>query len=96
MTPVKKMTPVKNTKNHAQRTDAGETGETEDIFSTEGGNGDSRPFQFCCYHCNDFHTNNQDYYENHIVRDHYKLPAYPSAAGLERRGLQAQGKEWEI
>jgi hypothetical protein len=28
-----------NTENHAQRTDAGETGETGDIFSTEGGNG---------------------------------------------------------
>jgi DNA replicative helicase MCM subunit Mcm2 (Cdc46/Mcm family) len=64
---------------------------------TEGDNVDAHtnPFLYCCYHCEDFHTNNQDYYENHMARYHYRLPAYPSVADLRRHGLKAQGKTWE-
>ena len=78
--------------NHAQNTVTGETGETGDIFSTKG---DSRLYRYICYHCNDFQTNNQDYYENHMARKHFQLPAYPSITDLQRHGLKAQGKEWE-
>jgi hypothetical protein len=59
---------------------------------------------FECYHCNNFQspTNNVQDYERHVIRDHQKgtadkdHPCYPCKADLERLGLKAQGKSWEI
>jgi hypothetical protein len=51
---------------------------------------------FICYHCNNFQTNNKDYYESHNITNHYGLPAYPTIIDLQSHGLQAQGKSWEI
>jgi hypothetical protein len=51
---------------------------------------------FECYHCNDFHNNNETEYERHVVLNHQGKPAYPCKIDLERLGLRAQGKNWEI
>ena len=52
--------------------------------------------QFQCYYCN-FKTNSNDEYEGHTMMKHGKChPCYPSKADLEKLGLKAQGKDWEI
>jgi hypothetical protein len=54
--------------------------------------------QFKCYHpgCN-FHTENERNYRKHGVQKHPSNPLlYPSKAEIEKYGLEAQGKEWEI
>jgi hypothetical protein len=52
--------------------------------------------QFQCYYCN-FKTNSNDEYEGHTMMKHGKgHPCYPSKADLEKLGLKAQGKDWEI
>lgn len=50
---------------------------------------------YSCYHCEGFHTDSQNDYERHMAKKHFKLPAYPSMADLQRHGLKAQGKDWE-
>jgi hypothetical protein len=50
---------------------------------------------YTCYHCESFHTDSQNDYERHMAKKHFKLPAYPSMADLQRHGLKAQGKDWE-
>lgn len=50
---------------------------------------------FSCYHCEGFDTDSRDDYESHMAKKHFKLPAYPSIADLQRHGLKAQGKDWE-
>jgi hypothetical protein len=81
-----------NSENRAQSEGSEGSEGSEDIFRTKGGD---LSFQYTSYHCDDFQTNNQDYYENHMARKHFKLPAYPSIADLQRYGLSAQGKDWE-
>jgi hypothetical protein len=55
---------------------------------------------YSCYYCNDFQTNNQ--YELHVVSKHMLSPSdvnhlcYPCKLDLERLGLKAQRKNWEI
>jgi hypothetical protein len=52
--------------------------------------------QFQCYYC-DFKTNRNDQYEDHTINKHGQgHPCYPSKADLEKLGLKAQGKSWEI
>jgi hypothetical protein len=51
---------------------------------------------FKCYHCNHFQTDNEKDYESHNAINHYRLPAYPTIADLERHGLEPQGKSCEI
>jgi DNA-binding transcriptional ArsR family regulator len=51
---------------------------------------------YSCYHCNSFQTNSQSDYERHNVINHPGKGAYPSKAEIEKRGLKAQGKDWEI
>jgi hypothetical protein len=96
--PTNEIPPIKEAQNHAQNEPTGDIGDIGGIFSTEGvnGNGDggSRS-SYSCYHCDGFHTGNQDYYENHMARCHFRLPAYPSVADLQRYGLKPQGKSWE-
>jgi Bifunctional DNA primase/polymerase, N-terminal len=54
-------------------------------------------FEFQCYYCDSFKTNSNDYYEGHTVMKHGQgHPCYPSKADLEKLGLKAQGKSWEI
>jgi hypothetical protein len=53
--------------------------------------------QFQCYHCDSFKANSNDDYEGHVIRKHGPShPCYPSKADLEKLGLKAQGKSWEI
>ena len=82
-----------NTENHAQNTEIGDIGQIGDILSIEGG-----PYAFSCYHkdCN-FHTNSEPDYEGHWSQKHSGIPVlYPTKTELEKYGLKAQGKDWEI
>jgi proteasome lid subunit RPN8/RPN11 len=49
-----------------------------------------------CYYCTSFKTDIQKDYERHVVFTHPERPCYPSKADLEKLGLEAQGKIWEI
>ena len=50
-----------------------------------------------CYYCDSFKTNSNDDYEAHVIMRHGQgHPCYPSKADLEKLGLKAQGKSWEI
>ena len=59
-------------------------------------------YRFECYYCKDCSTDNVIDYERHVVLTHMPSPsdvnhpAYPCKADLERLGLKAQGKYWEI
>lgn len=55
----------------------------------------SSNFEFSCYHCDRFQTDNQREYEAHNVLNHLGKCAYPNKAEIEKRGLTPQGKEWE-
>ncbi|HEU4447780.1 MAG TPA: hypothetical protein VFR94_24115 [Nitrososphaeraceae archaeon] len=58
----------------------------------------SVPSPYCCYHngC-DFQTDDEREYRRHGVAKHLKNPLlFPSKYEIEKYGLQAQGKEWEI
>jgi hypothetical protein len=53
---------------------------------------------FTCYHkgC-DFQTKDEKEYSRHGIAKHLKNPLlFPSKFEIEKYGLQAQGKEWEI
>jgi hypothetical protein len=52
--------------------------------------------EYLCYYCKDFQTNNVEDYERHVINKHPKKRAYPAKVELERLGLKAQGKSWEI
>ena len=53
--------------------------------------------QLQCYYCDSFKTNSNDDYEGHTIMKHDQgHPCYPSKADLEKLGLKAQGKSWEI
>ena len=78
--------------NHTQKLASEGSEGSEDIFRIEGGP------HFSCYHngC-DFHTNDEKDYHRHAAQKHTGLPVlYPTKAELEKYGLQAQGKDWEI
>jgi hypothetical protein len=50
-----------------------------------------------CYYCDSFKTNSKDDYESHVINKHgLGHPCYPCKADLERLGIKAQGKSWEI
>jgi hypothetical protein len=56
-----------------------------------------------CYYCEDYETDAKDKnkkksgYENHVKSQHGSdLPLYPNKAEIEKLGLKAQGKSWEI
>jgi hypothetical protein len=58
---------------------------------------------YSCYYCNDFQTNNNvEDYERHVILKRSGKPSdvnhpfYPTKADIERLGLKAQGKSWEI
>jgi DNA replicative helicase MCM subunit Mcm2 (Cdc46/Mcm family) len=56
------------------------------------------PILYSCYHkgCN-YHTDDVQEYERHGAQKHLKNPLlYPSKAEIEKYGLKAQGKDWEI
>jgi hypothetical protein len=58
----------------------------------------STNFLFSCYHkdCN-FQTDSEQDYERHWGQKHTGIPIlYPTKTELEKYGLQAQGKDWEI
>ncbi len=50
---------------------------------------------FKCYYCS-YETNVEREYERHVVLRHQGKIAYPSEIDLEKLGLKAQGKNWEI
>jgi hypothetical protein len=54
--------------------------------------------EFECYYCNDFQTtSNVEDYEKHVISKHgLGHPCYPCKLDLERLGIKAQGKSWEI
>jgi hypothetical protein len=49
---------------------------------------------YTCYYC-DYGTNNEDNYQQHVIKKHHSKPAYPNKAEIEKSGLKAQGKKWE-
>jgi hypothetical protein len=53
---------------------------------------------YCCYHSGcDFQTDDEYEYRRHGTAKHLKNPLlFPSKFEIEKYGLQAQGKEWEI
>jgi hypothetical protein len=53
-------------------------------------------YYYSCYYCGDYKTYNKDHYERHVILRHPSNPAYPNMAEIEKRGLKAQGNEWEI
>ncbi|MFL6321671.1 MAG: hypothetical protein ACJ72Q_14490, partial [Nitrososphaeraceae archaeon] len=54
-------------------------------------------FEFQCYYCDSFKANSNDDYKCHVIRKHGQgHPCYASKADLEKLGLKAQGKSWEI
>jgi hypothetical protein len=58
---------------------------------------DIEELYYSCYYCDDFQlTNNIADYEKHVVLSHQGKPAYPCKIDLERLGLKAQEKRWEI
>ena len=58
---------------------------------------EQKEFEFQCYYCDSFNTNNIDDYEGHVIRKHGQgHPCYPSKADLEKLGLKVQGRSWEI
>jgi DNA-binding transcriptional ArsR family regulator len=48
-----------------------------------------------CYYCIVGGFNNKDRYEEHVIRCHKGLTAYPGPADLERHNLAPQGMYWE-
>ena len=54
--------------------------------------------EFECYYCNDLQTtSNVEDYEKHVISKHgLGHPCYPCKLDLERLGIKAQGKSWEI
>jgi hypothetical protein len=52
--------------------------------------------EFSCYYCCGFQTNSEEQYMRHCAIKHPKKPFQPTKADLERHGLKAQGKSWEI
>jgi hypothetical protein len=53
-------------------------------------------FVYNCYYCKNFRTTEERAYQCHVVNMHPGKPCYPSKMDLERLGIQAQGKTWEI
>ncbi|MFL6470884.1 MAG: hypothetical protein ACJ71H_08545 [Nitrososphaeraceae archaeon] len=51
---------------------------------------------YSCYHCDAFHTDSQSDYQRHNVINHPGKGAYSSKAEIEKQGLKAQGKSWEV
>ena len=49
-----------------------------------------------CYYCTNFKTDIQKDYEKHVIFTHPEKPCYPSKADLEKLGLTAQERSWEI
>ena len=103
ISPVSQISPVESTENRAQNDVTGDTGDTGDNCSNEGGGGvvvsemqPSPSWLFKCYYCEDFNTNNRDYYESHVMLEHFGRPAFPTETEIEKYGLKAQGKEWEV
>lgn len=59
---------------------------------------DTNNLRYCCYHngCG-FNTDDEMDYRRHGAQKHPKNPLlYPSKAEMEKYGLQAQGKSWEV
>jgi hypothetical protein len=57
-------------------------------------------FLYLCYYCgkgNGFQTNDETDYTLHVISKHgLGHPCYPCKLDLERLGIKAQGKSWEI
>ena len=54
-------------------------------------------YYYCCYYCDSFKTNSEGDYKSHVIHKHgLGHPCYPSKADLEKLGLKAQRKSWEI
>ena len=82
-----------NGENRAQKSGSEGSEGSEDIFRIEAG-----PHFYSCYHngC-DFRTTDEKDYHRHAVQKHRGIPVlYPTKAELEKYGLKAQGKSWEI
>ncbi len=65
----------------------------EKIDEKEQGISNNDLEDYSCYYC-DYMTYITKDYERHVANRHH-LPAYPNKAEIEKRGLKAQGKDWE-
>jgi hypothetical protein len=53
-------------------------------------------YSYPCYYC-DYKIDSQDDYEHHVINKHgLGHTCYPSKPDLEKIGLSAYGKSWEI
>ena len=83
---------------HISRNQGIETSEIPNAFPQEPSHPShpSPSFQYKCYHCDNFQTNNRDFYEHHGSREHFTKPIFPTKTEIEKYGLKPQGKEWEV
>ena len=105
ISPADKIPPVENHQNHAQKSATGDTGGIGDILPTPDMVFKPKPVYentmlqdisiYDCYYCS-FKTDIQKGYEKHVIPTHPEKPCYPSKADLEKLGLKAQAKDWEI
>jgi hypothetical protein len=81
-------------KNRAQNSMSDDRDDTDDILHTlQSPSSDDYPTN--CYYC-DYKPDSKDHYERHVILRHNHCVAYPNKAEIEKRGLKAQGKSWEV
>jgi hypothetical protein len=68
---------------------------TEKIAKIEYRISNENQEDYPCYYC-EYRTNNEEEYKQHVALRHPGRLAYPNKAEIEKRGLKAQGKSWEI
>jgi hypothetical protein len=81
--------------NHAQNDTGNDSDDGNDILHTLQESEPNKITYYSCYYC-DYKTDKKDHYERHVILRHDHCPAYPNKAEMEKRGLKAQGKDWEI
>jgi hypothetical protein len=80
----------KTEQNRAQNNTPNDTNDT--LHTLHGPYSDYPPI---CYYC-DYKADSKDDYEAHVIMRHGHSPAYPNKAEIEKMGLKAQEKSWEI
>lgn len=94
--PPSQPSPLSETQNHAQFASdtADDSNDGDDGDDTLHALHEEQEKGYRCYYCDHPPAASKDDYEHHVVTKHGK-PAYPNKAEIEKRGLIAQGKDWE-
>jgi hypothetical protein len=85
----------KTLKKRAQNSMSDDTDDTDGILHTLQESEPNKIRDYSCYYCDDYKTYSKDHYERHVILRHDHCPAYPNKAEIQKRGLKAQGKDWE-